>query len=62
MHHTTSEYAKYYVHLCTSTAFVKITRQKYKTEAIRVFLRQPFLLLASELMQEIAPMISLKSE
>eukprot|EP00957_Ditylum_brightwellii_P167400 12744263-Ditylum_brightwellii.AAC.1 len=35
MHHTTSEYAEYHVHLCTGTAFVKIARQKYKTEAIR---------------------------
>eukprot|EP00957_Ditylum_brightwellii_P119826 9142696-Ditylum_brightwellii.AAC.1 len=36
MHHTTSEYAKYHVHLCTDTAFVKIARQKYETEAIGV--------------------------
>eukprot|EP00957_Ditylum_brightwellii_P067688 5137800-Ditylum_brightwellii.AAC.1 len=62
MHQTTSEYAKYHVHLRTGNVFVKIARQRYKTEAIGVFVRQPFSMLASELMQEIAPMISLKSE
>eukprot|EP00957_Ditylum_brightwellii_P186462 14196668-Ditylum_brightwellii.AAC.1 len=62
MHHTTSEYAKYYVHLCTGNTFAKIARQRYETEASKVFVRQPFSMLASELTQEIAPMISLKSK
>ena len=62
MHQTTSKYAKYHVHLHTGSAFVKIAQQRYKTEAIGVFVRQPFLMLASELMQEIAPMILFKSE
>ena len=62
MHHATSKYAKHHIQLCTGTVFVKIARQKYKTEAIRVFVRQPFLMLASELMQEIAPLILLKSK
>eukprot|EP00957_Ditylum_brightwellii_P102654 7823518-Ditylum_brightwellii.AAC.1 len=34
MHHMASKSAKYHVHLCTGTAFVKIARQKYETEAI----------------------------
>eukprot|EP00957_Ditylum_brightwellii_P195611 14905050-Ditylum_brightwellii.AAC.1 len=34
-HQTTSEYAKYHVHLCTDSTFVKIVQQRYKTEAIR---------------------------
>eukprot|EP00957_Ditylum_brightwellii_P199693 15222898-Ditylum_brightwellii.AAC.1 len=62
MHQTMSKFAKYHVHLCTGNAFVKIARQQYKTEAIGVSVRQPFSMLASELMQEIAPMILLKSE
>eukprot|EP00957_Ditylum_brightwellii_P102112 7783660-Ditylum_brightwellii.AAC.1 len=62
MHQMTSEFAKYHVHLCTGNAFVKIARQRYETEAIGVFVRQPFSILASELMQEIAPMILLKSK
>eukprot|EP00957_Ditylum_brightwellii_P031178 2362629-Ditylum_brightwellii.AAC.1 len=62
MHQTMSEYAKYHVHLHTGSAFVKITQQRYKTEVIGVFVRQLFSMLASELMQEIAPMILLKSE
>eukprot|EP00957_Ditylum_brightwellii_P201427 15325576-Ditylum_brightwellii.AAC.1 len=62
MHQTTNKYAKYHVHLCTGSAFVKVSRQRYKTEAIGVFVRQPFLMLALESMQEIAPMVLLKSE
>eukprot|EP00957_Ditylum_brightwellii_P139901 10660956-Ditylum_brightwellii.AAC.1 len=62
MHQTTSKFAKYHVHLCAGTVFVKVARQKYEMEAIRVFVRQPCLLLALELMQEIVPMISLKSK
>jgi hypothetical protein len=62
MHQTTSEYANYHVHLCTGSAFVKVAIQRYTREAIRVFVRQPFLMLAPELMQEIAPMILLKSK
>ena len=62
MHQTTSEYAKYHVHPYTGSAFVMVARQKYKTEAIGVLARQPLLMLAIELMQEIAPIILIKSE
>eukprot|EP00957_Ditylum_brightwellii_P138567 10562087-Ditylum_brightwellii.AAC.1 len=53
---------KFFLFTEKGTAFVKVVRQKYEMEEIGVFVRQPFLLLASELMQEIAPMISLKSK
>eukprot|EP00957_Ditylum_brightwellii_P029301 2214814-Ditylum_brightwellii.AAC.1 len=62
MHQTMNKFAKYHVHLCTGNTFVKIVQQRYETEAIGVFVRQPFSMLVSELMQEIAPMISLKSK
>eukprot|EP00957_Ditylum_brightwellii_P138384 10547758-Ditylum_brightwellii.AAC.1 len=48
MHQTMSEYAKYHVHLRTGSAFVKIAQQRYRTEAIRGFVRQPFSMLALE--------------
>eukprot|EP00957_Ditylum_brightwellii_P105686 8059318-Ditylum_brightwellii.AAC.1 len=62
MHQTTSEFAKYHIHLQMGKVYMKVEKQKYKTKAIRVFVRQPFSLIVTELMQEIAPMISLKSE
>eukprot|EP00957_Ditylum_brightwellii_P135993 10370784-Ditylum_brightwellii.AAC.1 len=46
MHQTTSKYAKYHVHLRTGSPFIKIAQQRYKTEAIGVFVRQPFSMLA----------------
>eukprot|EP00957_Ditylum_brightwellii_P089492 6814689-Ditylum_brightwellii.AAC.1 len=61
MNQTTSKVAKNHVHLYTDTAFVKVAKQKYETEAIRVFVRQPFFLLVLEWMLEIVPMISPKS-
>eukprot|EP00957_Ditylum_brightwellii_P002092 160861-Ditylum_brightwellii.AAC.1 len=62
IHQTTRKFMKYHIYLHTGKAYVKIAKQKYETEAIGVFVRQPFSLLAMELMQEIAPMIFLKSE
>eukprot|EP00957_Ditylum_brightwellii_P005845 444687-Ditylum_brightwellii.AAC.1 len=62
MHQMTSKFTKYHVHLRTGNTFVKIAQQRYKTEAVGVLVRQPFSMLASELIQEIAPMISLKSK
>eukprot|EP00957_Ditylum_brightwellii_P040836 3090976-Ditylum_brightwellii.AAC.1 len=54
MHQTTRDFAKYHIHLHTGKAYVKVNKQQYETETIGVFVRQPFLLLAMELMQEIA--------
>eukprot|EP00957_Ditylum_brightwellii_P179055 13639595-Ditylum_brightwellii.AAC.1 len=34
MHQTKSEFARYHVHLCPGSAFIKIARQRYETEAI----------------------------
>eukprot|EP00957_Ditylum_brightwellii_P028843 2179342-Ditylum_brightwellii.AAC.1 len=62
MHQTISKFARYHVHLCTGSAFVKIAQHRYETEAIGVFVRQLFSMLALELMQEIASMILLKRE
>eukprot|EP00957_Ditylum_brightwellii_P173514 13210640-Ditylum_brightwellii.AAC.1 len=62
MHQMTREFAKYHIHLRTGKAYVKVVKQQYKTEAIGVLVRQPFLLIAMELMQEIALMISLKNK
>eukprot|EP00957_Ditylum_brightwellii_P012211 922698-Ditylum_brightwellii.AAC.1 len=62
MHQTTREFAKYHIHLHTDKAYAKVDKQRYEMEAIGVFVRQPFLLLAMELMQEITLMISLKSK
>eukprot|EP00957_Ditylum_brightwellii_P172178 13107392-Ditylum_brightwellii.AAC.1 len=62
MHQATREFAKYHIHLCTGKVYVKVDKQQYETEAIGVFVRQPFSLLATELMQEIDPMILLKSK
>eukprot|EP00957_Ditylum_brightwellii_P014216 1071022-Ditylum_brightwellii.AAC.1 len=61
-HNTMKEFAKYQIHLCTGKTFVKIDKKQYKTDAIGVYARQPFSLLSNKIIQEIAPMISLKSK
>ena len=53
MHQTTSKFAKYHVHL---------SKTEIQNRSNQSVCEATFSLLASELMQEIAPMISLKSE